>query len=222
MSANDIQHGGIHYRNEYQHWDLVSDLQLNYYIANATKYLTRHRAKNGREDVLKAIHYVDKYVELIKEGRMPAPVCPPVLVQLARDETVLKFVDANNIEDLVEHALFLNLVCATGIDSLEHARQALNKVLAGYDPVGYPHTTSPVPAVPPQRFAGVASQEVPANVAAVMEPQFMPEGYWGDLKVLWKCKACGEYFKGRDGLLPSTLHACEGSEPTAGYVDQDR
>jgi hypothetical protein len=208
--------------SSYSHWDLVADLQLNYYVANATKYLTRHRSKNGREDVQKALHYVDKYIELIKEERMPAPICPPVLVQLARDETVLKFFDANGIDDMLEHGFFLNLICATGMDSLEYARQALNKVLAGYEPVSDAWLVQPAPVEPPQAFTGVAKQEVPVSVAAVMEPQFKAEGYWGDLQVLWKCLGCGGYFKGRDGALPSAVHTCDGSEPTPGYVNQDR
>jgi hypothetical protein len=33
-------------------------------ICNAFKYLYRHRAKNGMEDIKKAIWYLNKYVEL--------------------------------------------------------------------------------------------------------------------------------------------------------------
>lgn len=63
-SANDIQHGGDHYRSAYQHWDWAHDLQLNYFAATATAYVARHRRKNGVEDLLKASHYCDKAYEL--------------------------------------------------------------------------------------------------------------------------------------------------------------
>lgn len=216
MSANDTQHGGKHYASMYQHWDLVADLQLNYYVANATKYMTRHRAKNGREDVLKAGHYLDKYLELIEQGRMPAPVCPPVLVQLARDETVLKFVDGNNIEDPLEHAFFLNAICATSVQGIRYAREAVLKIASRYDEEAqWVDFTQEVAA---------RNSTAPVDVAAVLEPQFAPEGYWGDGRILWKCKPCGAYFDGLDGVLPSTLHTCpaDPAEPTSAYVNQDR
>lgn len=214
MSANDIQHGGTHYMSSYAHWDLVADLGLNYYVANATKYVTRHRNKNGREDVLKAGHYLDKYIELIEQGRMPAPVRWPDLVQLARDETVLKFVDANGIEDSLEHAFFLNAVNATSIMELRYAREAVVKIASRYDEKVELVVFSTLPVRP----------TTPVNVAAVLEPQFAPEGYWGDGRVLWKCKPCGGYFDGPDGVLPSLLHTCpaDPAEPTPAYVNQDR
>ena len=215
MSANDIQHGGTHYMSSYAHWDLVADLGLNYYVANATKYMTRHRNKNGREDVLKAGHYLDKYIELIEQGRMPAPVQPPHLLQLARDETVLKFVDANGIEDPLEHAFFLNSACATSIRELRYAREAAVKIASRYEEKVELVDFSTLPVEP----------ATPVDVAAVLEPQFAPEGYWGDGRVLWKCKPCGGYFDGKDGVLPSTLHTCppaepDPAEPTAAYVNQ--
>lgn len=65
-SANDIQHGGDHYKNNgaIQHWDLVAQASMDYYIGNATKYLSRGHKKNGREDYAKAGHYIQKRGEL--------------------------------------------------------------------------------------------------------------------------------------------------------------
>lgn len=63
-SANDIQHGGTHYkRHEYEHWDFVTDLELPYLVGCASKYLTRWDQKNGMEDLQKAGHYLDKAME---------------------------------------------------------------------------------------------------------------------------------------------------------------
>jgi hypothetical protein len=64
MGANDIQHGGSHYKNrEYQHWDWVCDINLHYLLGCATKYVSRWREKNGVEDLHKAIHYLQKAME---------------------------------------------------------------------------------------------------------------------------------------------------------------
>ena len=64
MSANDKQPGGSHYRAAYQHWDFIADTGLGYFEAQVTKYISRHRKKNGLLDVLKAEHFLEKMIEL--------------------------------------------------------------------------------------------------------------------------------------------------------------
>lgn len=64
MDANEYQIGGDHYRSEYQHWDWVYDTGQPYHIGCATKYISRWRKKNGIQDLRKAIHYLNKAVEL--------------------------------------------------------------------------------------------------------------------------------------------------------------
>lgn len=72
--ANARQIGGSHYNGTlYQHWDLVADLQLNYYEGQISKYLSRHRQKKGREDVLKAAHFIQKLTELAQRGDVRNP-----------------------------------------------------------------------------------------------------------------------------------------------------
>ena len=63
MSANDTQIGGKHYQYEYQHWDLVCDLNLHYLLGCATKYVSRWQEKNGLEDLRKSLHYISKAEE---------------------------------------------------------------------------------------------------------------------------------------------------------------
>ena len=42
MSANDIQHGGTHYKQfTYETWDVINDWGLGYFDGNAVKYLSR-------------------------------------------------------------------------------------------------------------------------------------------------------------------------------------
>lgn len=70
--ANDRQVGGDHYRRvnpAYQHWDMVADFDLNYYVAQATKYVSRWKDKDGLKDLAKAPHYIDKLIELYQQGR---------------------------------------------------------------------------------------------------------------------------------------------------------
>lgn len=62
MSANDKQIGGTHYkRRKIQHWDYAA--QLPYLEGLATKYIDRHREKGGKQDLLKAIHTIEKMIE---------------------------------------------------------------------------------------------------------------------------------------------------------------
>ena len=71
--ANEIQVGGEHYRtsgDEIQHWDFAALRGYDYFQGAATKYIDRWREKNGAEDIRKAIHYLQKYLELIEEGKI--------------------------------------------------------------------------------------------------------------------------------------------------------
>ena len=63
MSANDTQVGGTHYRCPFQHWDLALVLGLGHFEGSIPKYVTRHRSKDGRKDLEKAIHYTKKLKE---------------------------------------------------------------------------------------------------------------------------------------------------------------
>jgi len=64
MSHTSTQVGGDHYMGmPIQPWDVIDANSLNYYEGNVLKYLLRHRAKNGVEDLKKARHYLDKLIE---------------------------------------------------------------------------------------------------------------------------------------------------------------
>ena len=65
MSANDIQHGGVHYKQfRYETWDVIDDWGLGYFDGNAVKYLSRWQHKGGIEDLRKAKHYIEKLIEM--------------------------------------------------------------------------------------------------------------------------------------------------------------
>lgn len=64
MQANEIQHGGNHYKKQtIQVWDYITQNDIPYLEGNAIKYLSRWRDKGGLEDLKKALHYVQKIIE---------------------------------------------------------------------------------------------------------------------------------------------------------------
>lgn len=78
MAANDIQVAGSHYAAEVQHWDIVVMHKLNYFEGQITKYVMRARKKNGRQDLEKARHFIEKYLEVYEQvaGGLPAKYVP--------------------------------------------------------------------------------------------------------------------------------------------------
>jgi hypothetical protein len=63
-NASEIQIGGNHYKEmkiqpiEYNFYNNIPYLE-----GNVIKYVTRHKYKNGKEDLLKARHYIDIILE---------------------------------------------------------------------------------------------------------------------------------------------------------------
>jgi hypothetical protein len=64
MTANEMQVGGRHYKSDYQHWDLAITIPLNYLEGCTTKHVTRWRKKLGMQDLRKAMHYLEKLIEV--------------------------------------------------------------------------------------------------------------------------------------------------------------
>jgi hypothetical protein len=69
--ANERQVGGEHYKGAsksgVQHWDMAWDFGLDFFQYQITKHLFRWRRKLGVEDLRKAQHYFQKYIEVIQE-----------------------------------------------------------------------------------------------------------------------------------------------------------
>ena len=60
----DKQHGGSHYKKyKIQPSKFVVENKLLYPEGCAIKYIIRHRDKNGKEDILKAIHFLEMILE---------------------------------------------------------------------------------------------------------------------------------------------------------------
>lgn len=64
VSAFDKQEGGAHYKDfEIQPAEFILANGLGFVEGNVIKYVCRHRAKNGAEDLRKAIHYIELLLE---------------------------------------------------------------------------------------------------------------------------------------------------------------
>lgn len=65
MSALDKQILGNHYKDKsIQPIVYIYANNLGFCEANVVKYVTRHKEKNGRSDIEKAIHYLELLLEL--------------------------------------------------------------------------------------------------------------------------------------------------------------
>jgi Protein of unknwon function (DUF3310) len=63
--ANSKQVSGSHYSDkEIQPWDYIHANNLCYFTGNCVKYVSRWRDKGGIDDLKKAIHYLEKLIEL--------------------------------------------------------------------------------------------------------------------------------------------------------------
>lgn len=69
--ALHTQVGGDHYRTmAIQPVTFCMANNLNFCVSSAIKYLCRYKGKNGKEDLLKARHYIDMLIEF----EYPEPV----------------------------------------------------------------------------------------------------------------------------------------------------
>lgn len=78
MKATDKQVGGSHYKDlSIQPVQYIHANGLSFLEGNVVKYITRHKTKNGRADVEKALHYCQLILELVYGG-VPEPVVTTV------------------------------------------------------------------------------------------------------------------------------------------------
>lgn len=70
MSALDIQIAGSHYKDKaIQPIEYIVSNELNYIEGCIIKYITRHKDKNGADDIKKIIHYCQLLLELTYEKK---------------------------------------------------------------------------------------------------------------------------------------------------------
>ena len=97
MVANNKQVGGKHYKSTMECWDYILANDLGYLEGTAIKYITRWKKKNGVEDILKAIHFLEKLVETEKQKQKAADL--PSVMQIWAGKPIegeLDAMDNNN------------------------------------------------------------------------------------------------------------------------------
>lgn len=92
VGANAVQVGGSHYKTNHglQHWDMVNMFNLDYFQGQITKYVFRWKSKNGLQDLQKAAHFLQKYMELNAHMGETKPVPAP---EQDRDPTPAEVVE---------------------------------------------------------------------------------------------------------------------------------
>lgn len=75
IGSNSRQVGGNHYakHGNLQHWDVVAKFNLDYFQGQITKYVMRWKDKGGVQDLEKARHFLDKYIEVAKAAGERSP-----------------------------------------------------------------------------------------------------------------------------------------------------
>ena len=87
MKASNNQIGGTHYKDmgDYQPWDvlqhwLTPEEYRGYQKGVAIAYLARERAKGGDQDLRKALHHLQKMVEVLDQQESDHAAHAPVVV----------------------------------------------------------------------------------------------------------------------------------------------
>lgn len=72
--ANNRQVDGDHYKKygNLQPWDVIVAWNLGYLDGTALKYIARWRDKGGINDIKKAIHFLEKFIE-VEEAKNANP-----------------------------------------------------------------------------------------------------------------------------------------------------
>jgi hypothetical protein len=77
----NVQHGGTHYKAlAIQPVEYAQRNELNFCEASVVKYITRHRDKNGKEDLQKAIHFIQMLIAF----EYPETAAPKVVKKIKK------------------------------------------------------------------------------------------------------------------------------------------
>lgn len=248
--ANKIQHGGDHYQSTFQHWDLVHRMRLGYYAGCSSKYIARHWKKNGREDLAKAGHFLQKWIEVIECGQFPYPPYESNgSIHYTSDYTsanpgtpfsadFTKFLDKNGLNepDFELEREALNYICMP--QSLRDLQKAL-EVVRMLAVLKYPHDEMAVGVRDTPEQVNLRPEETGmlVNWGSPLD-DFYHEGYLGGGEQgqdLYQCRHCGAHVRGPANVHPLSHHNCQGkplhrgvsqypasdgSEPGPAYTNQ--
>ncbi len=129
-AANARQVGGNHYAGAVQHWDVVWNYRMPYFPAQITRYVARHAKKAGLQDLEKALHYTDKYLEL--GGCNPVPSGEGVGM-------VLRFIEEQALPTQ-EAQLMMLFTAPHGPDHVRAGRKVILQIMEStYGAAGAPY-----------------------------------------------------------------------------------
>lgn len=135
-TADAKQIAGDHYKTDYQHWNMLLGLGYGpeYYIGQATKYLTRWRKKNGLRDLLKGQHFIEKMLEVATDrGREWLPYGHvdddhlKIIVLEHLDSHLQHFFEVNQV-DGVSMSICISVIFANDVATLRDAIYACNEL----------------------------------------------------------------------------------------------
>lgn len=152
MSANDKQVAGGHYQTPLQHWDYVVAMNLDYFQAQITKYVTRCWKKNGIIDLRKASHFLEKYRELCSQHKVSGT---PKQVYNAAPVLLGDYCIANSLDNV--QTAIIGYVAHwhnSGVGELEKAALLLEI----YIEESLPHKNSALQEDPAEPGAGYTNQ----------------------------------------------------------------
>lgn len=118
MKATDVQVGGNHYKQfKIQPIEFCMKNGLNACQTNIVKYICRYKDKNGKEDLLKALHYVGLLEQFIKDGIKCRHTQGEILVQ--------EFCNQNQLTDSQYNVLYF--ACFLNIENAKYEIEQLIK-----------------------------------------------------------------------------------------------
>jgi len=136
-TANDIQVSGDHYKTAYQHWDMLVTMGYTsqYFVGQATKYISRWRKKNGIPDLKKGQHFVQKLIELTEEhgskflqfGHLPDWDIENMIMRHA-EQHLRRFFEANDCKT-EEQAICVTILFANNVTGLKEAHEAIERLI---------------------------------------------------------------------------------------------
>lgn len=118
--ANERQVAGEHYKSKFQHWDWADFISLGYLPAQVTKYLIRWQKKNGLQDLEKADHFLEKYIQM-EEHRQTANRV--FTTNFLREHPELGMEEQSAVHLIVEHT-------AGDLEKLQIARRCVQRLVA--------------------------------------------------------------------------------------------
>lgn len=71
-SDSEVHNPQRYNANNIECWDFIAKYELDYFVATAIKYVWRHKYKGGKQDLEKALEFLNKRIDLNKTFERPS------------------------------------------------------------------------------------------------------------------------------------------------------